>query len=1165
MILAPAAPTSALQRSTDTTSPIYRLRHLLSLSPLAPAYTPPVPNLELHSAAASGNVGLVHYALTHGQPINSVLHGVLPLHAACSGGSVSVVRMLIEQGADVNAPRLPRRYSDGKKGNAPSVGTAGSTPLHFAAANGHTHVVQMLLASGADPSKLDKNGHTPEDLALLNNSDQVVNVLHAHKRLANEDRLDGGSMTGSGSPTGSSIVAPSRKGKERAFSFSSNKSDRSLKIKKNLEEFLHTKPNRHSVASIQSVSTKAHQCVPPSLILRFSHEGSDTDKLASPLELDIPTSSLPDRKNVSFLHTNESTTTSVSGSLGGSLADLSRQVSEDSTTSQSSSVILSPPLPLRPSPARNHHSSASSRRPSLPSILEKAARPGAVFRAAIHGHHQENPRASSPTKSRSHKHGLLQFFSRRARSRSPSPPAIMKQKPMGRQELDKEIGRLERASLNITRNDTGSEDEVYKNKPNSAPVTKVTFFNDEFSNTTPSSSDVSLQHLQTQPLQPPQLPPRKIDKAITLVSTPGVERNYNRTRTGTDVIQPSPLANEWAESDSDGHGSRYTGSKRRRARTDANQTHVVLSSPGRSRSSTIPGSTTVLKGKDEDLRKVAVEGVIRKESEKRFNQEQNGDEEEVDDATEEWHDAVTTTPTEEIQQVSLSPVIELYQDSEASDKTNAKPSSSYSLASTGSKYSRIRSGSIGSIQSDTSRSPPSTLRLTTIAGDSSSMRHNKLGQSLTKDLQSRQRGRSVSSTSSGASGTAQSLGFKDSSTPSTSLTIPSILSVPASGERGSFPPVPEHEVMTHPPAKGSLTSAVISSHAEAQEAIKQSENEILELAQFPLNQESVRDLQAHLAVLGEKHEIERAFAEQETRETQEGKADDDGESWYTANTYQSRGSGKESDEESLRRKHLTKRLATPLTPMSHLNVPASANSRLSNIYDKRAAAYRDRLTALATLHLPHTVPVTGNKNWSRQRAASTDNVWLSTGPNRVRSASGGLSMGFGFGNGSGPYRYSKRPSPVFREYDVKQEQGVGNVERNSYISKPIPAMSDVQSESSRHLSSGSVTSHKAHKYTLPQNILPSASQSPFRHTVPSSTTNHNGLTPSSYVSIFSHRFSNIPLNDDDSDDEEQECRPYTIIENDWRGGHIISDEEYMAGLEKKKWGLKRLARHHRLH
>ena len=105
---------------------VARRRHDSTL-PLYPRYPPPDPNLELHSAAASGNVGLVHYALTHGQPVNSVLHGVLPLHAACSGGNVSVVRMLIERGADVNAPRLPRRYSDGKRSNAPSVGAAGES------------------------------------------------------------------------------------------------------------------------------------------------------------------------------------------------------------------------------------------------------------------------------------------------------------------------------------------------------------------------------------------------------------------------------------------------------------------------------------------------------------------------------------------------------------------------------------------------------------------------------------------------------------------------------------------------------------------------------------------------------------------------------------------------------------------------------------------------------------------------------------------------------------------------------------------------------------------------------------------------------------------------------------------------------------------------------
>ncbi|KAJ6593609.1 hypothetical protein B0H19DRAFT_1246354 [Mycena capillaripes] len=143
-------------------------------------------NLGLHSAAATGNVGLVEYALSRGQPVNSVLDGVLPLHAAAAGGNERVVQLLIERGADVNALRLPRRYSNEKNRDAPIVGNSGSAPLHFAAANGHTRIVTILLLHGAHANRADKHGITPEMLARQNGWDECAEVLKTW--ILNKDR-----------------------------------------------------------------------------------------------------------------------------------------------------------------------------------------------------------------------------------------------------------------------------------------------------------------------------------------------------------------------------------------------------------------------------------------------------------------------------------------------------------------------------------------------------------------------------------------------------------------------------------------------------------------------------------------------------------------------------------------------------------------------------------------------------------------------------------------------------------------------------------------------------------------------------------------------------------------------------------------------------------------
>jgi hypothetical protein len=97
-----------------------------------------------------------------------------------------VVRMLIDRGADVNAPRLPRRYLDSRQ-QSTVLGHAGSTPLHFAAAGGHDKIVRILLACGA-VQKADKFGTTPEMVAREAGHMDVVETLRTWEAMLDEER-----------------------------------------------------------------------------------------------------------------------------------------------------------------------------------------------------------------------------------------------------------------------------------------------------------------------------------------------------------------------------------------------------------------------------------------------------------------------------------------------------------------------------------------------------------------------------------------------------------------------------------------------------------------------------------------------------------------------------------------------------------------------------------------------------------------------------------------------------------------------------------------------------------------------------------------------------------------------------------------------------------------
>ncbi|THH14465.1 hypothetical protein EW146_g5868 [Bondarzewia mesenterica] len=293
------------------------------------------PHLGLHSAAATGNIGLVKYALSHGQPINSVLDGVLPLHAACSGGNELVVKLLIESGADVNAPRctifpvsllsqehvfgeralqfyyrernacvsgtgilLPRKYSSEKSRitSAPIVGSSGSTPLHFAAANGHTAVVLTLLQHGARADRADKHGVTPEMVARQNGwigcADAILNWIANKDRDLRERETLLGSI-----PLDEPDVDP-RTGGERHGSFSACDSSEFTSMRKRL----HVK---HSIDNAMNLFKTSGHATPSS-----THEPSSPamDALGqeSPGTPDSYDSPLPPRRP-SLSHATEDT------------------------------------------------------------------------------------------------------------------------------------------------------------------------------------------------------------------------------------------------------------------------------------------------------------------------------------------------------------------------------------------------------------------------------------------------------------------------------------------------------------------------------------------------------------------------------------------------------------------------------------------------------------------------------------------------------------------------------------------------------------------------------------------------------------------------------------------------------------------------------------------
>ncbi|GAA5842236.1 hypothetical protein JCM9279_002827 [Rhodotorula babjevae] len=297
-------------------------------------------DLSLHSAAANGNLGLVQYALSHGQPVNSVLNGVLPLHAAASSGNDTIVRMLIEAGADVNSPRLSRRYTrEGSKSSGISVGSQGSTPLHFAAANGHVSVLVLLLSFGADPRVPEKHGLTPAQMAATNGHRDAAALLHTRA-----SRMDDADEAGS-----------------QASSRSGGGSGRPPSVRSSLS--MTRRSSKGGVSAQRSFDA---------LATKLAHASHTTPLHAL---------GLASNSSLHSLASLASSATGHSPHLGTGSPASSSQISLGAVSGAGAAGLAGPVTRQRSRP--DGGAGSTTRRPSLPSVWEKAAHPRAALRQAF--------------------------------------------------------------------------------------------------------------------------------------------------------------------------------------------------------------------------------------------------------------------------------------------------------------------------------------------------------------------------------------------------------------------------------------------------------------------------------------------------------------------------------------------------------------------------------------------------------------------------------------------------------------------------------------------------------------------------------------------------------------------------------------------------------------
>jgi hypothetical protein len=274
-----------------------------------------------------------------------------------------------------------------------------------------------------------------------------------------------------------------------------------------------------------------------------------------------------------------------------------------------------------------------------------------------------------------------------------------------------------------------------------------------------------------------------------------------------------------------------------------------------------------------------------------------------------------------------------------------------------------------------------------------------------------------------------------------------------------------------------------------------------------------------------------------------------GESWLTAGLHHARYSEPGADARSLLSGPISVRSAETGPSASGKRKPRSATgpTHSNGTTPRGESSLMDRVMSNSSTAPSSLTSASLALSQSQSLSFSQSLTPRASAPAPIADVVSTRYAGLGIGtNGNG---LAMPPPPTHPSRRPPRDRGP-----STSLSASRPASSDVTSLIPGHPNpllpakspaSYSVSASPAGDHYLPTSRPLTLSQAQAAGVGGTGTGSALGSSP--YVSIFSTRYSGGPHDGDESDDEETGARDYTVIENDWRGGHVVGPEPFRRG------------------